>query len=121
MKMKRMLIIAAAALTMCGCGGRTADINKMSLEEKAAQMLMVRCRPDMEGIISAGAGGVVMFASDFEGLTKEEVTEKTAGFQKAAAVPLFIATDEEGGTVVRVSSNPLLRSDFYAYKYVFFA
>lgn len=111
MKMKRILIIAAAALTMCGCGGRTADINKMSLEEKAAQMLMVRCRPDMEGIISAGAGGVVMFASDFEGLTKEEVTEKTAGFQKAAAVPLFIATDEEGGTVVRVSSNPLLRHE----------
>ena len=34
--------------------------------------------------------------------------DKTASFQDAAAIPLFIGVDEEGGTVARASRNPNL-------------
>lgn len=101
----------AAAMLTCGCGAKEISVNNMSIEEKAAQMLMVRCEPDMTDILERGAGGVVMFARDFEGLTKEEVQEKTSGFQQMSNIPILIATDEEGGTVVRVSSNPYLRQE----------
>lgn len=111
--MKKALFAAAAAAAVltCGCGAKEISVNDMSIEEKAAQMLMVRCEPDMTEILDAGAGGIVMFARDFEGLTKEEVQVKTAQFQEASEIPVFIATDEEGGTVVRVSSNPYLRQE----------
>ena len=109
--MKRNLILAAVLLLTCGCGTKNITVQDMTMEEKAAQMLMVRCEEDMTDIIGSGAGGVVMFARDFDGLTKSEVQKKTSEFQKRADIPLIISTDEEGGTVVRVSSNPLLRNE----------
>lgn len=111
--MKRFQIAAAAAaLTLlCGCGAKNVQPENMSLKDKAAQMLMVRCSDDMSDILGKGAGGIVMFARDFDGLTKEEVQSKTTDYQKKSDIPVFIATDEEGGTVVRVSSNPYLRQE----------
>ena len=110
--MKFSALIAAAAVTLlCGCGVQEIRQEEMTLEEKAAQMLMVRCEEDMSSILKNGAGGVVMFARDFDGLTKDEVIKKTESYQNSSKIPVFISTDEEGGTVVRVSSNPLLRQE----------
>lgn len=112
MKKASMLAAAFAAITiLCGCGAKEVQVENMSLEKKAAQLLMVRCESDMSDILNRGAGGIVMFARDFDGLTKEEVQEKTSQYQKNSDIPLWIATDEEGGTVVRVSSNPYLRQE----------
>lgn len=111
MKMKKILVLASAAMLLCSCGAERGTVETMTAEEKAAQLLLVRCEPDMSGIIERGAGGIVMFARDFEDLTRDEVIEKIEGFQKDADIPLIIATDEEGGTVVRVSSNPYLRHE----------
>ncbi|WP_405316788.1 glycoside hydrolase family 3 N-terminal domain-containing protein, partial [Faecalibacillus faecis] len=46
-----------------------------------------------------------------EGKTKEQLQQDIASLQNASKIPMLIAVDEEGGTVVRVSSNPNLRSE----------
>lgn len=110
--MKRMFILAVAAvIALCGCGQKEVRKEDMTLEEKAAQMLMVRCEDDMSHILEKGAGGIVMFARDFQDLTKDEVVKKTSEYIKQSKIPPIISTDEEGGTVVRVSSNPHLRHE----------
>ena len=110
--MKRFIILTALAGLLCSCG--SASQSELTLEEKVAQMLLVRCEENMDNILDKGAGGVLMFGKDFEGLTKEEVQDKTKRFQKKSDIPVFIAVDEEGGTVVRVSSNPYLRHEPYS-------
>ncbi len=112
--MKKSILAVVVSVLLCGCGAQEIREENMTLEEKAAQMLMVRCEENMADILEKGAGGIVMFARDFEGLTKSEVIKKTSGYQKASKIPVFISTDEEGGTVVRVSSNPYLREEPFA-------
>lgn len=82
----------------------------MTLEEKVAQLFFVRC-PDIGAeklIESMQPGGLLLFSRDFDGLDSEQVTTKLNAYQAKAKIPLLIGTDEEGGTVARVSSNPQL-------------
>ena len=44
-------------------------------------------------------------------LTEDDFTAALASYQDAAAIPLFIGSDEEGGTVTRASKNPNLFSE----------
>ena len=83
----------------------------MSLEQKVAQMFLIRCpESDADGQITAYCpGGLLLFGRDFEDKTSEQVIEDISTYQSAASVPMFIAVDEEGGTVNRISTNPLLR------------
>ncbi len=86
-------------------------IDNMSLEEKVGQMFFVCC-PDIgaeEWIKDYHLGGFVLFGRDFEDKTAAEIKTTIESYQSASAVPMLIAVDEEGGTVVRVSSNPKLR------------
>lgn len=85
-------------------------LSEMTLEEKVAQLFFVRC-PDTDAesmIAELQPGGLLLFGRDFAGLTREEVKGKLALYQQSAKLPLLIGTDEEGGTVVRVSQNPAL-------------
>ena len=80
----------------------------MSLEEKVGQMFLARC-PEADAASEAAAyhlGGYVLFSRDFENKTQEQVIADIQSCQDAASVPMFIAVDEEGGTVNRVSLNP---------------
>lgn len=85
-------------------------INKMTLEEKAAQMFFVRLpEQGAEDMVKKyRIGAFILFACDFNGLTSDEVKEKISSLQSASALPLLIGVDEEGGRVVRMSSNPAL-------------
>ncbi len=50
-------------------------------------------------------GGLVLFGVDFQqgsAATKKRI----AGYQKASEIPLLIATDQEGGSVSRLSGSP---------------
>lgn len=88
----------------------------MSLEEKIAQLLLVRY-PDTsvsEIIEQYQFGGYVFFAKDFKNKTKEEVQTMIQSLQNVSKIPLLTAVDEEGGTVTRISSNPLLRKEKFA-------
>ena len=86
-------------------------ISNMKLEEKVWQMFFVRC-PDEDAVQQVSEyniGGYILFGRDFDGKTKDEVINCIQSYQDEADIPLLIGVDEEGGTVVRVSSNPNLR------------
>ena len=91
----------------------------MTDAEKVGQLFFVRCpaRDAASKIAAYHLGGVLLFTQDYRDaggawLTREALTDKIAAFQSAAAddtgIPLFIGSDEEGGTVTRASRNPNL-------------
>lgn len=89
------------------------DLNSMSLEEKIGQMFLVR-RPNAEQLdlfLSMKPGGFILFGVDFAEKTKTQVINDINYYQNNSNIPMIIGVDEEGGTVVRVSSNPLLANE----------
>lgn len=90
----------------------TSLLSTMSLEEKIGQMFFVSCPGDdaEEFINSYHPGGFLMFAKDFEGKTADEVKSVTESYTANSKIPMLIGVDEEGGDVVRVSSNPNISS-----------
>lgn len=81
-------------------------IYTMTLAQKVGQMFFIKNdgRFGAEELENIPAGGIILFAGDFRGETKTSLTEKINGFQEASTFPLLIGTDEEGGSVIRVSS-----------------
>ncbi len=99
--------------------GLRQKIAGMSVEEKVGQLFFVRCpaRDAAELVARWHLGGVLLFTRDYQDesgawLGREAFTAKLDGLQDAArgdlGIPLFIGTDEEGGTVARASRNPNL-------------
>ena len=92
-------------------------LDSMTLEEKVGQLFFVRCPETnaVEDISTYHLGGYLLFGRDFKDgenwLTKEQFLEKIQVYQDAAEIPLFIGSDEEGGTVTRASRNPNLFSE----------
>ena len=92
-------------------------IAEMTLEEKVGQLFFVRC-PETdaaEDVKSYHLGGLLLFGRDYKDadgnwLSADDFTAKLASYQAAADLPLFIGSDEEGGTVTRASRNPNLFS-----------
>ncbi len=89
-----------------------ALLEGLTLEEKAGQLFFVRVPAEnaVEDIITYHLGGYLLFGRDTQNKTANELIQTIASYQAAAELPLLIGVDEEGGTVVRVSSNPHLRS-----------
>ena len=87
--------------------------DSLSLEEQVAQMFFVRCPETDAAALTAqyDIGGYLLFGRDFDGQTPQSVTDVIASYQNSAKTPMLIGVDEEGGTVVRVSSNPNFRSE----------
>lgn len=86
-------------------------IEEMTLQEKVAQMMMVSCHEgvNIEAASSFGVGGICLYAHSFEEKTADEVEEMIADYNSLSYIPMLVSTDEEGGTVNRVSINPNLR------------
>lgn len=89
----------------------------MSLEEKVGQLFLPRY-PGEDSAQSMtkryAPAGYILFERDFRGKTKAQVQKMTADCQGASKTPMLIGADEEGGTVVRVSTNPNLVSAPYS-------
>lgn len=94
-------------------------LDSMTLEEKVGQLFFVRCPTEnaVEDISTYHLGGYLLFSRDFKDgdnwLTKEQFLEKIQSYQDVAEIPLFIGSDEEGGTVTRASRNPNLFSETF--------
>lgn len=87
-------------------------IDTMTLEEKVGQLFFVCCPSSSacKDVQTYHLGGYILFGRDFQNKTADEIIQTIAAYQKAAGkISLLIGTDEEGGTVVRISSNPKLR------------
>ena len=91
-------------------------LDSMTLAEKVGQLFFVRCPAEnaAEDVSTYHLGGYILFGRDTKDKTANELIQAIQSYQDAAAVPLLIGVDEEGGTVVRVSSNPHLRSEKFA-------
>lgn len=90
-------------------------LSSMTIEEKVGQLFFVRC-PETgaaEDVAAYHLGGVLLFGRDFKDtngnwLSAEQFCATVESYQAAADIPLFIGSDEEGGTVTRASRNPNL-------------
>ena len=131
MRKTNLILIVCILMTLVACGERQPDLPPaaaaaeppleqkllaaMSVEEKVGQLFFVRCaEPDMAAKIAEyHLGGVLLFGRDYKDagdnwLTEAAFTAKLQRYQNAAAIPLFIGSDEEGGTVTRATRNPNL-------------
>lgn len=73
----------------------------MTIDEKIKQLLLIRYpENDVSDI-----GGYVFFEKDFKDKSKDEVRKMINSLQNNSKIPLLTAVDEEGGKVVRISSN----------------
>ncbi|TQI68681.1 glycoside hydrolase family 3 N-terminal domain-containing protein [Clostridium sp. KNHs216] len=83
----------------------------LSLREKVGQVFVFRC--PQTGAAKAAAdyqpGGYCLMASDFSGKTTAQVQAALKSYQDASKIGMILCTDEEGGTVVRISKYPALR------------
>lgn len=90
-------------------------LNQMSLDERIGQLFFARCSEEtaLADLQTYHLGGFVLFAEDFEEETPASFSAKAASYQNAAAIPLLLAVDEEGGTVTRISRYPDFRSSIF--------
>lgn len=84
----------------------------MTTEEKVGQLFFGRMPVDteVEDVSAYHLGGYVVFWRNIRERTAQELTDLLSACQNAAEIPLFLGTDEEGGTVVRFSLNSNLRT-----------
>ena len=94
-----------------------ALLEDMTLEEKTGQLFFVRVPAEnaLEDVTTYHLGGYLLFSRDTQDKTANDLIQTIASWQSQAVeydtgIPMLIGVDEEGGTVVRVSSNPHLRS-----------
>ena len=87
-------------------------LDTLTLEQKIGQLFISRCPETESSAIAAietlQPAGYILFARDIDGKTAQQVKETLQSYQNASNVPMIFGVDEEGGTVVRVSSNPLI-------------
>lgn len=90
----------------------TELLESITTEEKIGQLFLVRCPEEnaLADIKTYHPGGFVLFDRDIDGQTPDSLRQTLAEYQSASAIAMFIAVDEEGGTVCRVSANPAFRS-----------
>ena len=82
-------------------------LKEMTLDEKIGQLLLVRY-PDynqVEILRKYNFGGYLFFEKDFRYKTEAQVIKMTSELNGITKIPIITAVDEEGGIVVRVSSN----------------
>lgn len=101
-----------------------STLHSLTLEEKVGQLFFAACpAADVPTYIADyHLGGILLFTRDYKDaadnwLTQDAFTEKLAAMQTAAendtGIPLFIGSDEEGGSVTRASRN----SNLFAKKF----
>lgn len=98
-------------------------VDSLTLEQQVAQLFFARC-PDVDAAALAAQydiGGYILFGRDFEGQTPDSMRATIASYQQAAATPMLIGVDEEGGTVVRVSAYSAFRASRFQSPQALFA
>ncbi len=88
-------------------------LKTLTTDEKIAQLLLVRY-PDTnqkEILAKNQFAGYVFFEKDFKDKTEDAVKKEIESLQNVSKVPILTAVDEEGGSVVRVSSNTNLAKE----------
>ena len=98
---------------------KTAEekIKELTEDEVIAQLFLVgtHTTSDFEKLKEKQFGGYLFFADFFRDKTEKKIQNEVNKFNEVSKIPLLIAVDEEGGNVVRVSSNKKLISEPFKY------
>lgn len=85
-------------------------IKHMTLDEKIGQLYFAhstgntqQMKPDVK---KYHLGGTTLFAPDYQNKSKAQFDQEMRDYQKISNHGLLIATDQEGGTVSRIDTNP---------------
>lgn len=85
-------------------------MTQMTIDEKIGQLFLVRV-PSGDAVKAVNDyqfGGYILFGKDTKNKTKDQLIKDISSWNDASKIPLLIATDEEGGSVVRISNNSKL-------------
>lgn len=85
-------------------------LQQLTLDEKIGQVLLARYPESKEGN-KYNLSGYIFYEKDFQNKSKAEVLEMIDSLNDTAKIPLLFAVDEEGGKIVRASSNNQLISE----------
>ncbi|WP_415718474.1 glycoside hydrolase family 3 protein [Maridesulfovibrio sp.] len=117
---KLIFIHVLAVIILSGCAAKKSSNGPSELDIMIGQMVMVGFRglqlnadnPVIRDIREAHIGGVILFSKDcalnstvrnIEG--PAQISMLTSGLQSYAATPLFIAVDQEGGVIKRLTGE----------------
>lgn len=83
------------------------ELQTLTQDEKIGQLFLISypSNNQIETLKQYQFGGYLFFEKDFKGKTETEVKTMITNLQKVSKIPILTAVDEEGGIVVRVSSN----------------
>lgn len=89
-------------------------MKEMTLEEKVGQLFMARVPEQNQtaDIQTYHLGGYLLFDRDMEGKGQNEIKQAITSYQETSRIPMFIGSDEEGGTVSRLSRNQIVSPAF---------
>lgn len=89
-------------------------MKEMTLEEKVGQLFMARVPEQNQtaDIQTYHLGGYLLFDRDMEGKGQSEIKQAVTSYQETSKIPMFIGSDEEGGTVSRLSRNQIVSPAF---------
>lgn len=95
-------------------------VQSQNLRDKIGQMLIVGFYQNANfmdtlwvDIAQRNLGGVILFGNNI--INPNQIQDLTAQLQQAATIPLFIATDQEGGYVARLKASNGFASTYSAY------
>lgn len=92
-------------------------LKELTEDEIIAQLFLVgtHTTSDLEALKQKQFGGYLFFADFFKDKTESQIQGEIKEFNASSKIPLLIAVDEEGGRVVRVSSNNKLINEPFKY------
>ncbi|MDF4142290.1 glycoside hydrolase family 3 N-terminal domain-containing protein [Lactobacillus kefiranofaciens] len=92
-------------------------MSKMTLDEKIGQLYFAHSTGNFlqmkHNVNKYHLGGTTLFAPDFKNKSKVQFIQEMREYQSSSNHGLLIATDQEGGTVTRIDSNPKISSRKY--------
>ena len=88
-------------------------IENMTLYEKVSQMFLyyIPKEEPLKKMARWQFGGYILFSRNFENSTPQQTRDEIDEYQKASKIPAFMAVDEEGGGVNRVSQFSQYRTE----------
>lgn len=93
-------------------------LKHMTTNEKLGQLFVAGVSNDSTAtkrdIKNYHLGGIILMGNNFVG-TKTSFKNRLKGYQDSAKTPLLISTDQEGGTVSRLSSNTRISGHSHYY------
>ncbi len=91
-------------------------VAQMTLRQEVGQVFLFECPASgaVRAIDQYSPGGYCLTERNFAGKTAAQVRKTLQSYQNSSKIPLLLACDEEGGTVVRISSNPALAPEKFA-------